>query len=250
MKHIHPSHHFLFTVCLAGALCLFKAPVSAAVNDFYVVFYITQDGITGHVGIAVDNYQIRSRDVLDAGGERVSREDTVRTGALTFFDLWPKQDVHFGAFNHDTEPHYFRLPRTSAEQKITVESLLKDGLPQRYRHACDAMLRIPSSPTEDFQLLAFLDSLPTLRPTYNARRFNCADFAIACLERHFGIAISAREFLPFTWVNTPNRLYRQCLRVLPAVQVLRDPGPKVKRSFFRERILKSIFNKKRNHVQN
>lgn len=217
-------------------------------NDVFIIIYVTQNGTTGHVGIAVDNYSIAIRDVLE-NGLLVSREDTIKKGNLTFFDLWPQKDLKYGEMNRNTEPQYFRLPRSSAEPAITVETILEKGLPHRYRTPCDAMLRISTRPDEDFKLLAFIDSLPQTRPAYNARHYNCADFAVVCLQQLLHRHIRAKEFVPMSWISTPNKLYRECTRKLP-VEVLRDPGKKVKHSFFKERILKSLFDKKSRHEKN
>ncbi len=242
MKH---SAHISILFCL----CLLMAgKLRAGCDDIYIVVYITQDGVTGHVGIAVENYDILVRDVRK-GDKTVSLEDTVSNGTLTFFDLWPQKDLHIGHFNKNTAPQYFRLPRSSSEEKITVESILNKGLPHRYRLPCDGMLRIASTPAQDFQLKTFIEALPQKKPNYNSRRYNCADFVLLCLRRHFGVSIRAKEFIPLSWVSTPNRLYRQCSRALP-VTVIRDPGPKVKRSFFRERVLKKYFSNKNSDNEN
>jgi hypothetical protein len=236
------------TVYLLLFLLLQAGRGAAAPADMYIVFFVTQNGITGHVGIAIDNYDIRIRDTWK-NGKPITLEDTVTNGTLTFFDLWPQKDVKVGDFHKNTVPLYFRLPRSSAEPKITVESILYQGLPHRYRVPCDGLLRIRSSSAEDFKLAAFIDSLPQIRTEYNARHFNCADFVIVCLQQHFGFLIKAKEFIPMGWVSTPNRLYRRSCQRLP-VEVLRDPGPKVKRSFFKERVLKKYFSNKHSDNEN
>jgi hypothetical protein len=165
--------------------------------------------------------------------------DTVSKGTLTFFDLWPEADIPYGKFNRNTTPRYNRFPRSSAEREITVESLLDRGLPRGCRYPCDALLRIPSTAREDLALVQYIDSLTTQRPFYNARRYNCVDFVRLCLEHACGMRVHAKEFVPMSWISTPNRFFRALVgNKTRAVEVLRDPGPGVRRSFFAERVLK------------
>lgn len=240
MKTLRYHLALLIAVLFRTGAALYAS--GAGVQDIYIVVYVTENGRTGHAGIAVDNYRIVVRDMVE-NGTLISRDDTVRLGTLTLFDLWPKKDIGFGEYNENTDPIYFKLPRSSAEGRITPASLLEKGMPHHYKYPCDALLRIPTQPHEDFRLIAYIDSLQTLQPSYNARHYNCVDFIIFCLEKQFRQTLKAKEFVPLSWISTPNRLYRTCVRRLPA-EVLRDPGDKVNRSFFRERIIKSLFKKK------
>jgi hypothetical protein len=206
--------------------------------NVYVVIYVTQDGATGHAGIAVDNYELRVSEKL-INGAIFRQVDTVANGTLTFFDLWPQTDIPYGRFNKDTEPRYNRFPRSSAERPITVESLLEKGLPRGCRYPCDALLRIQSTPQEDFSLLKYLDTLPSERPFYNARKYNCVDFVRLSLAHLCGMKIRAKEFVPLSMISTPNRFFRALKKEKNRpVEILRDPGPAVKRSFLRERVFK------------
>lgn len=242
----YPS--LLLSLCFLLFLTFPSGRAMATPTDIYIVFYVTQNGVTGHVGIAVDNYDIRVRDTWQ-NGRLVTLEDTVANGTLSFFDLWPKEEIKMGQIDQDLTPQYFRHPRTSAEDQITVESILNTGLPYGYRLPCDGLLRIRTTATEDFRLEAFIDSMPDLQPVYNSLHFNCTDFVIECLQRHFGFAIQAREYIPVSWVSTPNTLYRWSIRHLP-VEVLRDPGPKVNGSFFKERILTQYLSLKHSDNEN
>lgn len=206
--------------------------------NVYVVFYMTLDGTTGHVGIAIDNYKVLVRSkVMD--GVEIRKEETHNTGDLSFFDLWPEKEVRYGRFNRNTEPYYFKLPRTTAEAKITVETLLYRGLPHRYRRPCDALVSITTTPKEDAELLEFIHQLSEKRPYYNARKYNCADFVCLCLQQILKRKIKAREFVPMSMISTPNKLFRRLKKMPNRVEVLRDPGSKANGSFIKERILKN-----------
>ena len=219
------------------AICIVLS-ANAAIANVYVVFFMTEKGTTGHVGIAIDNYKVLVQESAENGLEQ-RKLDTISTGSLTFFDLWPEKDVPYGRFNKNTRPWYFQLPRTSAEPKITVESLLYSGLPHRYRHPCDALVQISTTPQQDAELVAFIEQLTQKRPYYNARKYNCADFVRLCLGKVLNKQIKAKEFIPVSWVSTPNKLFKKLKKMPEPVLVLRDPGSKADGSFFVERILKN-----------
>lgn len=211
------------------------APILANV---YVVFYMTHDGTTGHVGIAIDNYKVIVHN-QELDGMVFRKEDTVITGDLSFYDLWPEEEVRYGRFNKNTAPYYFKLPRTTAEPKITVESLLYRGLPHRYRRPCDALVSIKTTAKEDAELLDYIHQLSERRPYYNARKYNCADFVRLCLRKILKRKIKAREFVPMSMISTPNKLFLKLKKMPKQVGVLRDPGDKANGSFMKERILKN-----------
>jgi hypothetical protein len=223
---------------LFNVLFCFFVHASSVWANVYVVFYMTEQGSTGHVGIAVDNYKVIVREQWEHGSLR-QWEDTVATGYLTFFDLWPERDVRYWRFNKNTPPRYFQFPRTSAEAGISPESLLYEGLPHRYRRPCDALVCIATSARVDSELMEFIAELEGKRPYYNARRYNCADFVCLCLQKVLYKKIRAREFIPFSMTSTPNKLFLKLKKTTNNVQVLLDPGNKVHGSFFVERILKN-----------
>ena len=95
-------------ICLVIAVLLFSGP--GAFADVYLVYYATVNGRTGHVGIAVDNYRILIREAWREGN-LVEVEDTVATGELTYYDLWPAED-EFSVFStgKDIPGLYYKLP--------------------------------------------------------------------------------------------------------------------------------------------
>jgi hypothetical protein len=96
---------------VAGLLFFATAPFACPVfADVYVVIYATTETKTGHAGVAIDRYQIQRRDVT-VSGVTAERADTVRTGSLTYYDLWPKDDVIPKTLTFQkVEPQYYKLP--------------------------------------------------------------------------------------------------------------------------------------------
>lgn len=227
--------------CLLAAMWLSSLELPAISRpcrpqDVYVIFYATYNGRTGHVGIAVDRYEVKIRDCASCPG-RVAR-DTVSTGRLLYFDLWPQDDGFDRERVFATLPaQYFRLPASSAEAPITVSSLITRGIPHEEYYACDGLLKIASSPDQDKQLVHFLDQLVGENRAFHAILFNCADFVELGLEHLLQTDLYADEKVLLVRPTTPNRLYQSLVK-LPGVTVLKDPGERISGSFFKERILK------------
>lgn len=222
---------------LLVAWCSLPAIKAVALPDHvYIVIYATHDGKSGHAGIAVDKYDIKVIDCKNCPGG--VRYDTVRTGELLYFDLWPEKDrFNKDRLNESVQPHYFRLPTSSAEPAITAGSLILDGIPHEQGYPCDALLKMNTSPVKDYQLVQFLDGLIAENRLFNAWTYNCADFVERAVEHLVGQNIDADETIAWTSATTPNRLCKALMN-LPEVKVLKDPGKLVNGSFFEERILK------------
>ena len=203
--------------------------------NIYIIYYATRDGKTGHVGIAVDTYRILYRQA-EKDGKTIEVEDTVATGELNYFDLWPRED-EFDVFAtvKDIPATYYRLPASSTEE-ITVNSLMDKGLPHKERYACDGLLKIPASWSQQEMIIQFLDSLIQSGRDFNAQKFNCTDFVRLALERLLHQKIDATEFIFVGRSSTPNKLYRE-LRKIPSVEVVKNADQLAKGSFLKERIL-------------
>jgi hypothetical protein len=207
--------------------------------DVYVVIYATTQAKTGHAGIAVDRYQIQRADAT-AGDARVERADTVKTGRLTYYDLWPKDDViHRTLTFRKVEPQYYKLPGGSSEREITVESLETRGVPHKEGYACDGLIRIPTSPDRDLALGRYLDRQLDLRKPFDAWRFNCVDFVLQALQPVLGVKLDARERVFFRRAATPNGLYR-ALRGLAGIEVLKNADQVTQGSFWEERVVPTL----------
>ena len=214
-----------------------------AACDVYFVTYATRDGRTGHSGLAVDNYVIHVHDKL-VRGSIIRVYDTVKTGTLTYFDFWPEKD-HFsiGNVGKDTRAKYNKLPAASYEKEITIDLLVNYGVPHVENRPCDGILRLETEPDEDYRLIHYMDSIIALDKPFNVRKFNCSDFVLSGASYITHRKIRAKEFIPFSFSTTPNRLFRR-LRALSETEVIVDPGKKVNGIFFKERILEMLLAEK------
>lgn len=232
----------LVTISLVLFLLIPMKPLIAAC-DVYFVTYATRDGRTGHSGLAVDNYVIHVHDRL-VNGASLRVFDTVETGTLTYFDFWPEKD-HFSISNvgKDTRAKYNKLPAASYEKEITLDLLVNHGVPHVENRPCDGILRLETDPAEDYLLIHYMDSIIALDKPFNVRKFNCSDFVLSGASYITNRKIRAKEFIPFSFSTTPNRLFKK-LRALSETEVIVDPGKKVNGIFFKERILEIILAEK------
>ena len=237
------TRRVLFGLLLAA---LGSGPARA---DVYVVIYATTETKTGHAGVAVDRYQIQVRDVT-VGGATTERADTVRTGSLTYYDLWPKDDVIPKALTFQkVKPQYYKLPGGSSERAITVESLENRGVPHKEGYPCDGLIRIPTGAAADFALGRYLDQQLEQNQPFDAWRFNCVDFVLLALKPVLGAKLDAREPVLVRRAATPNRLYRalRALSGIDGIEVLKSADQVTQGSFWDERVLPTLWpTKERN----
>jgi hypothetical protein len=211
------------------------------VDDVYIVFYATSKGKTGHIGIAVDNYKIIYKEVK-TGDKIIEVEDTITTGELTYYDLWPDDD-HFRVTQtgKDIPAVYYKLPVTTTDE-ITLNSLYDKGIPHKEHYPSDGLLKINTSWQQDQWLIHFLDSTITADRAFNARKFNCSDFVRIPLERLLNTELKSREFVLAGWSTTPNKLYRR-LRQIEEVEVVKNADEKATRSFIGQRVIYKILHR-------
>jgi hypothetical protein len=197
--------------------------------NVYVVIYATINGKTGHAGIAVDNYRVQTLN---------GRTDTVADGTLTYYDLWPGQD-DFRLFHlsKNMKGKFYKLPNAIWPGEITLNSLYDNGIPHREYYPCDGLLMLRTAAGADQSLKMFLDSVIECGRSFNARFYNCSDFVLQGLCRITGQCIRAKEFLPFAFSSTPNKLCRKLMKRSDVV-VVKSPGEKINGSFLRERIIR------------
>lgn len=227
---------------LMALLAVIAAMEASGSCDVYFITYATRDGNTGHSGLAVDTYHIHVYDRA-ANGVVIHDYDTVKTGTLIYFDFWPEKD-HFSISNagRNTTAKYNRLPAATYENPITLDHVVHNGIPHIKNYPCDGLLRLETKPDEDYDLIRFMDSIIAVGRPFNVRRYNCSDFVLAGACHITERKITAKEFIPFSFSTTPNKLYSK-LRKLSGIEVLIDPGDKISGSFFRERILDLILTK-------
>ena len=220
--------------------------VSGKPDDIYLIFYTTKTGHTGHVGIAVDNYRIVVRDTI-IGRKVSSVHDTIKNYSLTYYDLWGPSTIQLSEHDEDLPSRYYKLPRSSAEERITPDYFLTRGLPHSYDYPCDALVRIKTNPQDDFRLKNIAESIREERKYFNTRAYNCTEYIILCLNRLLGTELRAREYIPFSWSSTPNKFYTVVVSELD-VEIIKKAGPEVNASFFKERVFNTVlFNQFINH---
>lgn len=220
------------TLCIVLLVCASATPCRSHV---YVVIYATLDGKTGHAGIAIDNY-----DIITSGAE----EDTVSNGTLTYFDLWPsKDDFGLFSFSKDQEAVYYKLPNAIWSDPITLTVLYDQGIPHREDYPADAILKLKTRPHQDYSLGHYLEQVMAEKKVFNPRFYNCTDFVNKALGLIRGEELKVREFIPFSYTSTPNKLC-QALMDLPEIIVIKSPGDRINGSFFQERVLEK--RKRRN----
>lgn len=225
----------------AVSLLLLCAPHSVQTrawdqNDIYIIIYATYNAKTGHAGIAIDRYSIKVKDCANCKGRTTL--DTLATGELSYFDLWPAHDDFQKSKMYENDlALYHHLPGSSSEPPLTVWGFSHKGIGQINLGPCDAILKIPSTAFQDFKLMRFLNKIVDQQTPFNLWEYNCADFVEKAVEFTLETDIDADEMILFDRATTPNCLYK-ALRKIPGVTVLKDPGSLVNGSFFQERILK------------
>ncbi len=220
---------------------LFSQVVFAGGNDVYIVFYATSKGKTGHVGIAMDNYKIVYKEIKK-GNVTEEIADTVATGELTYYDLWPNDDYFsVGKTGKNIPAVYYKLPVSTTEE-ITINSLYDKGIPHKENYPSDGLLRVNTSWQQDQWMIAFLDSMIDANRQFNAQRFNCSDFVRIPLEKLLNTALKSREFILVGWSTTPNKLYRK-LRKTGGVEVMKNADDKTAGSFIGQRVIYKLFHR-------
>ncbi len=233
--HIIPGILLLIILGISGSTLMVHA-------DVYLVYYATVGEKPGHCGVAIDNYQFIANSI--------DTYDTVKTNTLTYYDLWPEKDLHsFNDHHSDQQPHYYRLPEASWQKAITLKSLTNRGLPHKKGYPCDGMLKLSTSPQNDWRLICFMDSVLLEQKAYNTRHFNCSDFSKIAFENVLDKKIDASEFVLTGFSSTPNKLFKQ-LSKEEGVELLKDPGEKADGTFLKLQILPRFMRKIENIIIN
>jgi hypothetical protein len=223
-------------------LCLSCLHAFASGNNVIIVFYATTKGKTGHVGIAFDQYKIVFHEIKKYNWTIVI-PDTVATGELVYYDLWPDDDYfNAGRTAVDIPALYFKLPE-SATEEITLNSLYDRGIPHRENYPADGLLQIRTGWQQDHYLEQVLDSMITSNRPFNGKAFNCADFVKYPLEQLLRVNFDCREFVLTGWSSTPNKLYT-ALRRIAGVEVIKNADDVAQGNFIQERILYKLTHSK------
>lgn len=227
--------YILFFILL---IFLVKANVYAGKSDVYFVFYATINGKSGHAGIAVDNYKTVVKEYKNKQDQLVRTYEKVKTGTLTYYDLWPEKD-DFNAHNvdKDVQAKYFKLPKATWEARITVNSLITKGIPHEEHYPVDGLIKISSTADSDETLKEYIETLIDENKAFNVRTFNCADFVEIIIEKFCQCEIYAEEAILFRKSTTPNKLYK-AIEQLKNTVILKDGSKKAEGLFTLERLIK------------
>ena len=219
-------------VNLTLACCLVCPPCRA---HAYLLISATYQGKTGHAAIAVDEYKIRVNEKMVAG-KTVYTQDTIATGFVHFFDLWPLDDSYKANYAIDVTPRYYQLPSSKYKQAVSLKNLAEFGLPHKSNYAVDGILTLPEgTAAKDLALLEYLKQATRQSKAFNAMHYNCSDFAAQAVSFYTGKPIEAREWILSKNATTPNMLYKTVGK-WPGVAVYKDAANKVKGSLCNERI--------------
>jgi len=208
------------------------------INDIYLIVYTTKSGHTGHVGMAIDNYRVVIRDTI-INKITVSQYDTVKDNTLTYYDFWGPPTINWDQHDQDLPGRYYKLPRSSAEERLTPQYFLTKGLPHSYDYPCDALIRIGTTPAIDYRLKEIAEEVQKEKTSFNTRRYNCTDYILYCLNRLFNANLEAKEYIPFFWSSTPNKFYKVITTSL-TVDIVKAAGPEVNSSFIKGRIINTV----------
>lgn len=219
-------------------LCCLVQNIYGEKNDVYFVFYATYNGKSGHAGVAVDNYKTVIKEYLNEKNELEQRYEKVKTGTLTYYDLWPEKD-DFNAQNvdQDVKARYFKLPKATWEDDITTNTLITKGIPHEEHYPADGLIKISSTASSDEKLKEYIEKLIDNNRAFNVRTFNCADFVELIIEKFCECEIYAEEEILFKKSTTPNKLYK-AIQQLKNSTILKDGGKKAEGSFTLQRLIK------------
>lgn len=217
--------------------------------DVYIILYATFQGKTGHIGVAVDEYKIKITDInLERQEYRI---DTVKTGYLTYYDLWPKNESLKLSIAMDQTPKYYKLPDYKINNLISINTLLNEGIPHKINYPVDGILLKKTKSNEDYNFSKYIEKIILSNRSFNALKFNCTDFVIECLKYFIAESIVEPE-LVFTFkVNTPNKYFKYLINK-PGFVIFKDPKEKINGSFVNSRIIYNAIklNQNENNIEN
>lgn len=217
---------------------LFTCSSYASKNDIYFVFYATINGKSGHAGIAVDNYKTIVKEYLNEENQKIREYVKIKTGTLTYYDVWPeKDDFTIQNVDKDVKAKYYKLPKATWEENITVNTLLTKGIPHEEHYPVDGLIRIKSTSKTDEEVKKFAEELISKNNAFNVRTFNCADFVELIIENFCSCTIYAEEEIVFKKSTTPNKLYK-AIQQLKNITILKNGSKKAEGSFTLQRLIK------------
>jgi len=205
--------------------------------DIYVILYATYEGKTGHVGLAIDEYKIIVKDINKRKG--LYQYDTIKTGFLKYYDMWPKDERFKLTMASDQLAKYYSLPSYSTNNLITIKTLKEEGIPHKEHYPVDGILSKSTNLIEDLLLTAHINSVINKNKAFNAVKYNCTDFVLECLLNVTRNLVVERERVFSFKVHTPNNLFKSLMKQA-GFYILKNPGNKIMASFFNDRIIYNV----------
>ncbi|MFQ9317641.1 DUF6443 domain-containing protein [Dysgonomonas mossii] len=208
-------------------------------RDSYLLIWFSNDGETGHAGIAMDNYVTQA--IKDKDGNVVKdnkgnvRYETVKDGTMTYYDLWPYDPVGKTELQSDVKSDY--------SKGVVINSLndllSKDPTTQRAGNvspegrAADGIIQFPTSLAQDIHMDIVANLSAGFDVKYNASTYNCSTFAQDVLNQAYPSldasqnvkATGVMRAIGYKDVNVvaPNNLYNAAMQLSGAKNI---KGPK------------------------
>ncbi|WP_282086661.1 RHS repeat-associated core domain-containing protein [Aquimarina algiphila] len=207
-------------------------------NDIYILTWFSEDGETGHAGIAIDNYKTQNKkdangnDVLDANGNIVTEQ--VKDGTFTYYDLWPKNQVGDFELQDDVKSGYSEGVQISSLGDLTNTDVTTqvNGNVHTEGRSADGIVQISTSFKQDERAKNLAETEIKNKNQYNACENNCSTFTQRVANTALGIGnqINAKQRISPSWtlralgykatdVVAPNNLYNAALKAKGAKKV-------------------------------
>ncbi|WP_103863401.1 DUF6443 domain-containing protein [Aquimarina sp. I32.4] len=211
-------------------------------NNIYILTWFSEDGETGHAGIAIDNYKTQNKkdtngnDIFDANGNIVTEQ--VKDGTFTYYDLWPKDPVGNLEMQDDVKPGYsegIQIKSLSDLTNTDVTTQVNGNVHTEGRSA-DGIVQLSTTFTQDEAAKKTAKTEISNKNSYNACNNNCSTFTqrVANSALNNKNQINAEQRINPGWtlrtlgykatdVVAPNNLYNAALKTKNAKRI---KGPK------------------------
>jgi hypothetical protein len=206
-------------------------------RDSYLLTWFSQDGETGHAGIAVDNY--KQQQIMDSKGKPVLDSkgnptyEMVKDGTMTYYDLWPNSPVGKTELQSNVKSDYSKgvVINSLSDLKTTDPTGTRSGNVSAEGRAADGIVQINTTYAQDAKIQGYASKTANSGKAYNASDFNCSTFAENALKTVFPTLNAGQDVkIPGvlrlmyndTRVTAPNNLYNATMK-LPGATNIRGP---------------------------
>ncbi len=208
-------------------------------NDIYILIWYSDNGETGHAGVAIDNYKsVEKKDangntVLDKNGNPVMEQ--VKDGTMTYYDLWPNDPVGKTEFQSNVDADYSKGVQINSLNDLmnTDPTTQRTGNVSPEGRAADGIVQVPTDYKQDTKARSAAEKDVNKNKDYNACYNNCSSYAQRVLNAGISPNVNASQQVrpPFPLnmmysdasVVAPNNLYNAALKVKGASNI---KGPK------------------------